>query len=149
MLLKLIGVIGVSLLSSALIAGVPDASWVKPDNSTLSSILSKEAYYVTQEEGTERPFKNEYWDNKEHGLYVDIVSGEVLFASIHKYKSGTGWPSFSQPVNDKALTLHKDRQFFRVRTEIKSKLAGSHLGHVFNDAPKELGGISNFLKAGL
>lgn len=95
---------------------------------------------VTQDEGTERAFDNEYNDNKEVGIYVDIVSGEPLFLSKDKYDSGTGWPSFVKPVDEYAVTLHTDDGFFSERTEVKSKVASSHLGHVFDDGPSDRGG---------
>ena len=97
-------------------------------------------YEVTQEEGTERPYDNAYHDNKEPGIYVDIVSGEPLFLSIDKYDSGTGWPSFVRPVDERAVTLHEDKQLFSVRTEVRSRIADSHLGHVFDDGPQDRGG---------
>jgi len=96
-------------------------------------------YQVTQEEGTEPAFKNEYWDNKAAGVYVDIVSGEPLFLSTDKYDSGTGWPSFSKPIAPAALVEHEDRGLFSVRTEVRSVKANSHLGHVFDDGPKPTG----------
>jgi len=96
-------------------------------------------YNVTQEEGTERPFDNEYWDNKREGIYVDIVSGEPLFSSLDKYKSGTGWPSYTRPLEPGNIVEKKDRRLFTVRTEIRSKHADSHLGHVFNDGPAPTG----------
>jgi peptide methionine sulfoxide reductase msrA/msrB len=96
-------------------------------------------YEVTQNEGTEPPFKNEYWNNHEEGIYVDIVSGEPLFSSKDKYDSGTGWPSFTRPIEGVTLVEKKDRKFFSVRTEIRSKIADSHLGHVFDDGPKPTG----------
>ena len=102
---------------------------------TLSSIQ----YKVTQKDGTEPPFKNEYWDNKKEGIYVDIVSGEPLFSSTHKYKSGTGWPSFYQPIDEEFIVKKEDRGFFSVRTEIRSKHGDSHLGHVFDDGPQPTG----------
>lgn len=96
-------------------------------------------YHVTQEDGTEPPFKNAYWDNKEPGIYVDIVSGEPLFASVHKYKSGTGWPSFTQPLVEENIVEREDRSLFSVRTEVRSRRADSHLGHVFDDGPAPTG----------
>lgn len=95
---------------------------------------------VTQEEGTERPFQNEYNDNKKVGLYVDIVSGEPLFLSTDKFDSGTGWPSFVKPVSGTNVTLHEDNSIFNTRVEVRSKIANSHLGHVFDDGPAERGG---------
>lgn len=96
-------------------------------------------YHVTQEDGTERAFQNEYWDNKEPGIYVDIVSGEPLFASIHKYESGTGWPSFWRPLVEENIVEKQDRKLFVVRTEVRSAGADSHLGHVFEDGPRPTG----------
>jgi len=94
---------------------------------------------VTQEDATEPPFKNEYWDNKKEGIYVDIVSGEPLFSSKQKYKSGTGWPSFYDTIAKNNIVLKKDTNFFMARTEVRSKKADSHLGHLFNDGPKPTG----------
>lgn len=94
---------------------------------------------MTQEEGTEPPFKNEYWDNKEEGIYVDIVSGEPLFSSKDKFYSGTGWPSFTRPLVKENIVEKEDRRLFSVRTEVRSKHADSHLGHVFNDGPQPTG----------
>lgn len=113
--------------------------FVKPGKDELKKILSPLQYKVTQEEGTERPFKNEYWDNKRDGIYVDIVSGEPLFSSLDKYKSGTGWPSFTKPISESAVVSKKDRKLFYTRTEIRSRIADSHLGHVFDDGPAPTG----------
>ena len=96
-------------------------------------------YKVTQEEGTEPSFKNEYWDNKKPGIYVDIVSGEPLFSSTDKFVSGTGWPSFSRPLVQENIVEKVDRSFFSTRTEVRSKDADSHLGHVFEDGPAPTG----------
>jgi methionine-R-sulfoxide reductase len=101
--------------------------------------LTPEQYRVTQEDGTERAFQNEYWDNHRAGIYVDVVSGEPLFASVHKYESGTGWPSFTQPLVEDNIVEKKDRSWFVVRTEVRSAGADSHLGHVFNDGPAPTG----------
>lgn len=98
--------------------------------------LSPLQYAVTQNEKTEPAFKNAYWNNTEEGIYVDIVSGEPLFSSTHKYKSGTGWPSFTQPIVSKGVRYLEDRGFFRTRIEVRSKLGNSHLGHVFSDGPQ-------------
>jgi peptide methionine sulfoxide reductase msrA/msrB len=111
----------------------------KPDEATLRQRLTPLQYEVTQEDGTERAFQNEYWDNKRAGIYVDIVSGEPLFSSTDKFKSGTGWPSFTRPIEKDALTAHEDRKFFMKRTELRSRLADSHLGHVFDDGPEPTG----------
>jgi len=96
-------------------------------------------YEVTQKGGTEKPFDNEYWDNKQDGIYVDIVSGEPLFSSIDKYDSKTGWPSFTKPIEPDVIVEKQDRSLFMVRTEVRSKKADSHLGHVFNDGPEPTG----------
>lgn len=114
-------------------------NWTKPSAEELKKTLTELQYEVTQEEGTERPFKNEYWNNKEPGIYVDIVSGEPLFSSLDKFDSGTGWPSFTRPLAPQNITEHKDRKFFMVRTEVRSKHADSHLGHVFTDGPQPTG----------
>jgi peptide methionine sulfoxide reductase msrA/msrB len=105
----------------------------------LKKRLTPLQYKVTREEGTEPPFDNEFWDNKRTGIYVDIVSGEVLFSSLDKYKSGTGWPSFIRPLVPANIVERKDRKLFSVRTEVRSKKGGSHLGHVFDDGPKPTG----------
>jgi peptide methionine sulfoxide reductase msrA/msrB len=101
--------------------------------------LSPLQYEVTQEDGTEPAFRNEYWDNHRDGIYVDIVSGEPLFSSLDKYESGTGWPSFSKPLVPENIVTREDRKLFTVRTEVRSKLADSHLGHVFDDGPPPTG----------
>lgn len=113
--------------------------FVKPSDEELKKRLTPLQYYVTQEDGTERPFGNAYWDNKRKGIYVDIISGEPLFSSTDKYKSGTGWPSFTKPIHPDAVTLHEDRSLFIIRTELRSRLADSHLGHVFEDGPPPTG----------
>ena len=107
--------------------------------SDLKKKLTAEQYYVTQEDGTERPFKNEYWDNKKAGIYVDIVSGKPLFSSLDKFKSGTGWPSFTKPIEKSAVKEVKDTTLFMTRVEVRSTDADSHLGHVFPDGPKPTG----------
>jgi len=96
---------------------------------------------ITMGGGTERPFKNEYWDHKEEGIYVDVINGEPLFSSTDKFDSGTGWPSFTRPINEHMVDEHKDTKFGMVRTEVKSSATDSHLGHVFNDGPAESGGL--------
>ncbi len=110
-----------------------------PSDTELREQLTPLQYKVTREEGTERPFANSYWDNKEAGIYVDIISGEPLFSSSDKYKSGTGWPSFTRPLESDNIVEKEDRSFFGVRTEIRSKHADAHLGHVFNDGPEPTG----------
>jgi methionine-R-sulfoxide reductase len=105
------------------------------------SCLSPEQYRVTQEDGTERPFANEYWDSKKPGLYVDVVSGEPLFASVDKFDSGTGWPSFTRPIDAKNIIENRDVSHGMVRTEVRSANGDSHLGHLFPDGPREAGGL--------
>ncbi len=109
------------------------------DKGQLRDRLSPMQYKVTQQDGTEPPFKNEYWDNKKAGIYVDIVSGEPLFSSLDKYDSGTGWPSFTRPLVTDNIVTRQDRKLFSVRTEVRSKHADSHLGHVFDDGPAPTG----------
>jgi peptide methionine sulfoxide reductase msrA/msrB len=119
----------------------PDSGgkYTKPDDATLKKKLSPLEYKVTQKDGTEPPFDNEYWDNKREGIYVDIVSGEPLFSSVDKYDSGTGWPSFTKPLESDTIVEKEDRSFFTKRTEVRSKYADSHLGHVFPDGPEPTG----------
>jgi peptide methionine sulfoxide reductase msrA/msrB len=105
----------------------------------LKKKLTPLQYKVTRKDGTEPPFKNEYWNNKEEGIYVDIVSGEPLFSSRDKYDSGTGWPSFTRPLDADNIIEHEDRSLFMVRTEVRSKHGDSHLGHVFPDGPAPTG----------
>ena len=116
-------------------------SFDKPTDAELRQTLTYEQYRVTQKDGTEKPFKNLYWNHKGEGIYVDVVSGEPLFSSRDKYDSGTGWPSFVRPIRKEALVEKEDRSLFRRRTEVRSKLADSHLGHVFKDGPTEKGGL--------
>jgi peptide methionine sulfoxide reductase msrA/msrB len=111
----------------------------KNDTTDLRSKLTPLQYQVTQEDGTEPAFNNEYWDNKIPGIYVDIVSGEPLFSSLDKFESGTGWPSFSQPLVNENVIERSDRSWFITRTEVRSKKADSHLGHIFNDGPPPTG----------
>lgn len=111
----------------------------KPSQEELRKRLTPLQYKVTQEEGTEPSFRNEYWDNHEPGIYVDVVSGEPLFSSIDKFESGTGWPSFTRPLEPKNVTTHTDRKFFISRTEVRSAHGDSHLGHVFDDGPAPTG----------
>ena len=111
----------------------------KPDDAVIRQQLTPMQYKVTQQDGTEPPFNNEYHDNKKEGIYVDIVSGEPLFASTDKFDSGTGWPSFTQPLVPDNIVEHEDRKLFMVRTEVRSKHGDSHLGHVFPDGPAPTG----------
>jgi peptide methionine sulfoxide reductase msrA/msrB len=120
---------------------VPPSSkaYTKPEEQTLRKRLTPLQYQVTQREGTEPPFQNEYWNNKKEGIYVDIVTGEPLFSSLNKYDSGTGWPSFTRPLDSKAVLEKSDGSLFMQRTEVKSRHGGSHLGHVFADGPAPTG----------
>jgi peptide methionine sulfoxide reductase msrA/msrB len=111
----------------------------KPADEALRARLSPLAYEVTQHEGTEPPFANEYWNNHQAGLYVDSVSGEPLFSSLDKFESGTGWPSFTRPIAKERVVEHSDRSLGITRTEVRSRGADSHLGHVFDDGPAPTG----------
>ena len=111
----------------------------KPSDSELQDKLSPLQYKVTQQEGTEAPFRNEYWDNHEPGIYVDVVSGKPLFSSIDKFDSGTGWPSFTRPLVPENVTTKTDRKLMMTRTEVRSAHGDSHLGHLFDDGPKPTG----------
>ncbi len=115
------------------------SGYVKPTNTELKQRLTPLQYSVTQNDDTERPFKNEFWDEKRDGIYVDVVSGEPLFSSTHKYKSGTGWPSFYQPLEATNIAEKKDYYLIFPRTEVRSKNADSHLGHLFKDGPEPTG----------
>ena len=111
----------------------------KPSDKELREKLTPEQYKVTQHEGTEAPFRNQYWDNHEAGIYVDVVSGEPLFSSLDKYDSGTGWPSFTRPLEDENIVTRSDRKLWMERNEVRSKHGDSHLGHVFDDGPAPTG----------
>lgn len=114
-------------------------TFTKPTDAELRKRLSPLQYEVTQHEGTERPFSNEYWNNKKQGIYVDVVSGEPLFSSLDKYDSGTGWPSFTRPLEPENVATRTDFKLFMARTEVRSKQADSHLGHLFDDGPAPTG----------
>ena len=114
------------------------SSYKKPGEKLLREQLTDEQYYVTQQEGTEYSFDNEYWDNKREGIYVDILSGEPLFSSVDKFKSGTGWPSFTQPIEPELIVLTEDYHLLVKRVEVRSRFGDNHLGHVFNDGPLSL-----------
>lgn len=114
-------------------------NYTKPSDQELRDKLTPMQYKVTQHEGTEPAFRNEYWDNKEAGIYVDIVTGEPLFSSLDKYDSGTGWPSFTKPLESENVTTKTDRKLWMTRTEVRSKHGDSHLGHVFDDGPAPTG----------
>lgn len=128
-------------LSLPVVKSIPEnkVSFVKPADDVLRTRLTPLQYQVTQQEGTERPFDNVYWNEKRDGLYVDIVSGEALFSSRDKFDSGTGWPSFSRPISEDAVVSHRDFKLIFPRTEVRSAQADSHLGHVFNDGPAPTG----------
>ncbi|CAK3911190.1 peptide-methionine (R)-S-oxide reductase MsrB [Vibrio crassostreae] len=114
-------------------------TYVKPSDAEIKAKLTSQQYDVTQDDATERPFDNKYWDNKQEGIYVDIVTGEPLFSSKDKYKSGTGWPSFTQPISEAYVVTTTDYKLLYPRTEVRSKFGDSHLGHVFKDGPKPTG----------
>ncbi len=115
--------------------------YAKPDDSTLRNVLTPEEYAVTQENATEAPFTGKYWDEKRKGIYVDITTGEPLFISSDKFDSGCGWPSFSRPIDPSVINENRDTSHGMIRTEVRSKSGNAHLGHLFNDGPKELGGM--------
>lgn len=111
----------------------------KLSDEELKARLTPEQYKICKQCGTEPPFQNAYWDHKEPGIYLDVISGEPLFASVHKFDSGTGWPSFWQPLKEEAVTRHEDKSYGMVRVEVKSKKSDAHLGHIFEDGPKPTG----------
>lgn len=114
-------------------------AYTKPSDAELRAKLTRDQYQVTQHEGTEPAFRNEYWDNHESGIYVDVVTGEPLFSSLDKYDSGTGWPSFTRPLEPDNVVTKVDRTLWMTRTEARSKHGDSHLGHVFDDGPAPTG----------
>ncbi len=124
------------------------SEYTKPDLKELRTKLTEEQYSITQENDTEPPFKNEYWNNKEAGIYVDIVTGEPLFLSEDKFDSGCGWPSFTKPLIPEVVNYQQDTSYNRVRTEVRSRSGDSHLGHVFNDGPAEKGGLRYCINSG-
>ncbi|MCR1962551.1 peptide-methionine (R)-S-oxide reductase MsrB [Clostridium perfringens] len=115
--------------------------YTKKEKEELKKVLTEEEYYVTQENGTERPFTNEYWDFNVEGIYVDITTGEPLFTSKDKFHSSCGWPAFSKPIDRSIIKEKVDKSHGMIRTEVRSKLGDSHLGHVFCDGPEDLGGL--------
>lgn len=130
----------ISLLTMREASAWESSQYKKLSDAELKKKLTPLQYEVARESGTERPFKNEYWDNHKEGIYVDIVSGEPLFSSKDKYDSGTGWPSFTRPLVPSHITTHEDRTiFFQKRIEVRSKLGQTHLGHVFDDGPAPTG----------
>lgn len=132
-------VIRLITLPILLVFTVMAMAYEKPSQQELKQTLTPIQYKVTQKNATERPFQNEYWDNKQPGIYVDVVSGEPLFSSTDKYRSGTGWPSFTKPLDQNNIVEKQDRSWFTTRTEVRSKNADSHLGHVFPDGPAPTG----------
>ena len=140
----LMGVAGTAHAQAATTVRAPGKGWSvatfkKPSEAELKQTLTPIQFKVTQKDGTEPPFQNEYWDTHADGIYVDIVSGEPLFSSRDKYDSGTGWPSFVRPLEPGNITEHQDRKLFYTRTEVRSRHGDSHLGHVFDDGPKPTG----------
>jgi methionine-R-sulfoxide reductase len=133
------------------VAQAPKNQWrnfKKPTLPELEKKLTPAQLQITQNEGTERPFQNEYWNHHEAGIYVDVVSGEPLFSSLDKYDSGSGWPSFTRPIDEALIATREDQKLGTVRTEIRSKMGDSHLGHVFDDGPKEKGGLRFCVNSG-
>ena len=120
--------------------GLAQAKWEAKDQKTLKKTLTPMQYQVTQEAATEPAFKNEYWDNKRPGIYVDVSTGEPLFSSLDKYDSGTGWPSFTKTINETSVKTELDLKLGLPRQEVKSKNSNGHLGHVFDDGPADKGG---------
>ncbi len=115
------------------------ATFTKPSDQELRARLTREQYEVTQHEATEPPYRNQYWGNHRDGIYVDVVSGEPLFSSLDKYDSGTGWPSFTRPLEPENISTRTDFKLILPRTEVRSKQANSHLGHLFDDGPAPTG----------
>lgn len=138
-ILQILAIASLASLQMTVFADAEPKIYQKASDKELKARLTPLQYRVTQKEGTERPFSNTYWDNKRTGIYVDIVSGEPLFSSADKFRSGTGWPSFVRPIENGALTEHVDKGLFTTRTELRSVIADSHLGHVFDDGPDPTG----------
>src|SRR5690349_23798644 len=134
-----VGGLAAQAMPSTTTRGHSMTDYKKPTESELKQKLTPIQYQVTQHEGTERPFQNEYWNNHEAGIYVDVVSGEPLFSSLDKFESGTGWPSFTKPLEPKNVKTKTDRSLLMERTEVRSTHADSHLGHVFDDGPAPTG----------
>ena len=131
-------ILTLTIIFTAMNTNAEDSKYQKTEEALRG--LSALQYQVTQKSGTEHPFQNAYWDNKAEGIYVDIVTGEPLFSSTDKFDSGTGWPSFTKPIDDNFVTAHSDATLGMSRVEVKSKSGQSHLGHVFDDGPEEHGG---------
>jgi len=130
-----LGLLTISFISFITITSIAAGNYQKPDQEVLKKKLTPLQYSVTQEQGTEPPFNNSYWNNEKEGIYVDVVSGEVLFSSQDKYDSKTGWPSFTKPIDQNSIILKQDNSALETRTEVVAKNSGSHLGHVFDDGP--------------
>ena len=124
------------------------SKYTKPSPEEIKSKLNLTQYKVTQENGTEMPFQNEYWDHQEEGIYVDIVTGEPLFSSKDKYDAGCGWPSFTKSIEKENIVEKLDKSHGMIRTEVRSKHGDSHLGHVFPDGPKDRGGLRYCINSG-
>jgi len=127
---------------------VDPSRYSKPSAEELKQMLTPEAYNITQKAATERPFTGAFWNHKEPGIYVDVVTGEPLFSSADKFESGTGWPSFTNPIAPEVLTEHEDTSYGMKRVEVRSRVGGSHLGHVFDDGPKDKGGMRYCINSG-
>ena len=134
-MLAIFAIAAALLILNRAMAQNPDASSKSADDSELRSRLTKEQYYVTKQNGTEAPFRNEYWDNKRAGIYVDVISGEPLFSSLDKFDSGTGWPSFTKPLEKENVIEKTDSSHGMTRIEVRSKKSDAHLGHLFDDGP--------------
>jgi methionine-R-sulfoxide reductase len=135
----LIGIIVAYAFAQLNWKGNPDMNNTDSKKNELKNLLTEEQYHVTIDNGTEPPFKNAYWDNKQEGIYVDVISGEPLFISKNKFNSGTGWPSFSKPIDKNNIIEKVDRTLGMPRTEVRSKKSNAHLGHVFDDGPAPTG----------
>ena len=138
-LLIVVASVGAFILLNRAMAQKPDSN--DPKDAELRSRLTKEQYYVTRQNGTEPAFRNEYWDNHRAGIYVDVISGEPLFSSLDKFDSGTGWPSFTKPLVRENVVANTDASHGMVRDEVRSKKGDAHLGHVFDDGPRDRGGL--------
>lgn len=135
--LRFLALTGLLTLLYSLSSGAEDMTQSTPKDLSHLNDMQK---YVTQHDGTEPAFKNEYWNHKEPGIYVDVATGEPLFSSTDKYDSGTGWPSFTKPIDDNFISTKSDSKLLMTRTEVRSSQGDSHLGHVFDDGPKDKGG---------
>jgi len=138
-LVVVVGLVAAAWAEDPPAKGQPMNDYAKPADAELKKRLTPEQYAVTQKEATEPPFHNEFWDNHQAGIYVDVVTGEPLFSSTDKFDSGTGWPSFTRPIDAANVSEHTDRKLFMTRTEVRSKHGDSHLGHLFDDGPAPTG----------